>query len=83
MPELRGAFRPTKLLLRFASFARLVGLRPLKCRQPDFSRVRWGPHFGDETPGFCHMAMSQVLSVQALAKFACDKMGRILVKTPQ
>jgi hypothetical protein len=43
--------------------------------------VRWGPNFGDETPGFCQIAKSQVLKVQALAKIARSKMGRVLEKT--
>jgi hypothetical protein len=62
-------------LARFAWFARL------ERGKPDFSRVRRGPNFGDETPGFWNVAMSQVLIVQALAKFARSKTGRVLVET--
>ncbi len=40
-------------------------MRPLKTRQAEFCHASWGPNFGDETPGFCHIAMSQVLSVSS------------------
>jgi hypothetical protein len=59
----------------------LLGLQLPEHAKLDFSHMRWGPNFGDETPGFCHLSMSQVLNVQALAKIECSKTSRLLDKT--
>ena len=40
-----------------------------------------GPNFGDESPGFCHFAMLQVVILQDIAKVVRDKTSRLLVET--
>jgi hypothetical protein len=35
----------------------LVG-NPLDTANLTFCHLPWGPNFGDETPGFCHLAIS-------------------------
>jgi hypothetical protein len=59
----------------------LRGLQPPEYAKLEFSRLCWGPNFGDETPGFWNVLISQVLNFQAVAKIARSKMGRVLVET--
>jgi hypothetical protein len=58
----------------------LLGLHPLSNAKLIFCFCA-GSQLCDESLGFCHVVMSQVLTIQTLATFARSKTSRLLDET--